>query len=117
MVFTRQMWIVNIIIEDEEAFPSHTYTHTHLLQVVVNLMHFMQSLCQEEKRKVRLIGFLSNAYLKNQIIIPGHIGELIVESTYQMVNRVGYSYLLYVVEEYLYLVKDTLFLLQLQVLL
>lgn len=64
MVFTRQMWIVNIIIEDEEAFPSHTYTHTHLLQVVVNLMHFMQSLCQEEKRKVRLIGFLSNASLK-----------------------------------------------------
>ena len=87
MVFTRQMWIVNIIIEDEEAFPSHTYTH--LLQVVVNLMHFMQSLCQEEKRKVRLIGFLSNAYLKKQIIIPGHNSESIVKIPYQIVHIRG----------------------------
>ena len=55
--------------------------------------------------------------LKNQIIIPGHISESILKIPYQMVNRIGHSYSIYVVEEYLYLVKDTLFLLQLQVLL
>ena len=59
--------------------------------------------------------------LKNQIIIPGHISESNLKIPYQMVhirgNRIVYSYSLYVVEEYLYLVKDTLFLLQLQVLL
>ena len=55
--------------------------------------------------------------LKNQAIIPGHISESILKIPYQMVNRIGYSYSIYVVEEYLYIVKDTLFLLQLQVLL
>ena len=55
--------------------------------------------------------------LKSQIIIPGHISESILKIPYQMVNRIGYGYSIYVVEEYLYLVKDTLFLLQLQVLL
>ena len=86
MVFTRQMWIVNIIIEDEEAFTSHPYTHTYC-----RLWLIWCILCSHYVKKKRERWDWSDScqmhILKNQVIIPGHISESNLKIPYQMVHK------------------------------